>query len=152
LSARSWARGWYWLSLGTWSLALLLVLSQVARPWLPFDAHKLKTSEFSKFDSLLAEVAPLPEETFASNYQMASALSYRSGRMIAKLRGMNRRDFFDFSAQSQPKSDRFVVVAEAGERLPSWLGEQGYRVESARAVENGFQVLEVARRAQDRGR
>lgn len=137
---------WAKASIATWAAALAMVLSQIARPWMPIDPRKLKTSELSKFDALVPEAERLPN-LYASNYQMAAALSFRARKLVPKLAGMNRRDFFDFLYLSQPIEDRFFLAAEKGERPP-----ERYEAVSARDVTPDLQILEVVRRAENPGR
>ena len=142
LNARS--RFWIRAAMSLWAVALFGIALQVAHPWLPIDPQKLKTNEMRKYDALL----PLIEgkkNVFATTYQMAATLSYRTKRMIPKLAGNGRPDFYDFQFMSRPNEDTFLLAAEMGQRLPP-------NYESIATHEAGPDLLihEVVRRAKDR--
>ncbi len=140
-----------WLKITTaiWIGTALVVLSQIAYPWIPVDPKKLKTNESSRFDSLLPAIAELnQEEVYLGSYQMAGAISYRLKKQIYKLPGLNRRDFYDFLPHAYPKNDTFFVIAERIQPLPDWLSERGYGIRSTRALGDEFQLVEVSKDAQ----
>lgn len=139
---------WIRVTMGIWAAALLIVISHLWSPWFPIDARKLKTNEMTKYDAL---VQPSSELTpfFAGSYQMASTLSYRTGRMISKLRGLNRRDFYDFQPMSMPTSEVFYVAVEDGHPLPEWVAQSGASVREAQVVSEQLRILEVRQRARD---
>lgn len=141
---------WKWLkiTISIWGIALLVVLSQVIWPWIPMDPKKLKTNEFTKFDVVAAAIKDEPE-VYLGSYQMASAVSYRLNRQVYKLNGLNRRDFYDFTPHSQPRGDRFILVAEIGHPLPAWIAQEGYEVANENKLNDEFVMFEVVRRAKD---
>ncbi len=139
---------WLRITLSIWAFGLLLVLSQVAHPWIPVDAKKLKTHEFSKYLLLIPEVEKAPR-FYASSYQMAASLSYNLRRQIYKLGGMNRRDFYDFEPASFPKDDRFFIAVEPEQRLPAWLATEGYVSVGRKQLTEDLGIIEVEKRAQD---
>ncbi len=144
--ASRWLKG----TMVTWLIAMLIVLSQVFMPWLPEGERKLKTAEFRKYDPVVEptkELSPL----FASSYQMAATLSYKQKRTVAKLRGMNRKDFYDFQPMSFPNNDLFYVVTELGQPLPSWVGDTGYVSQLWREITPTLLVIEVRRSAKNVG-
>jgi 4-amino-4-deoxy-L-arabinose transferase-like glycosyltransferase len=134
-----------------WFAATLLVFSQVIYPWLPINPKKLKTSEFTKFDVYLP-IAKERDDLYLGSYQMAAAVSYKLRKQIYKLDGLNRRDFYDFTPQSHPKSDTFLIGAETGHALPEWVATEGYVVKSDRQLSDEFRLIEVERSAQGSNR
>lgn len=131
-----------------WIAATILIFSEVVSPWIPIDPKKLKTSEFTKFDVFLP-IARERSDLYLGSYQMAASVSYKLRRQIYKLEGMNRRDFYDFTSQSRPTGDSFVVGAELNQPLPVWVQDAGYSVVGERQVSDEFRLIEVSRRAQD---
>lgn len=146
LNMKSW-RPFKW-TIGIWAFALIAILSQVAFSWIPLDPHKLKTSEFTKYDVFLPEVAEHPD-MFMGSYQMAAAVSYKLRRQFYKLKEMNRRDFYDYIPESTPKGDRFFVGAEITLPLPKWVEKEGFEVVNEKILNEEFRVLEVVRREKD---
>ena len=133
-------------SVAIWGVALALAISEVASPWIPFGTSGLKTSEFAKFDAVADEVLRLrgqSESVYASTYQMASAVSFKTRSLFAKLPGINRPDFFDSLSAPHVIGDKLVVIAEAHEKLDEALAAQGLCVISNRPFAKGFQALEV---------
>lgn len=146
LNMRSWRP--LKVTIGVWIAALFVALSQITFPWLPVDPKQLKTSEFTKFDVFLPELAE-DREIFLGSYQMAAALSYKLNRQFYKLNGLNRRDFYDFTPHSRPKSDRFFVGSEITHSLPTWVVEEGYEVASSKQLSDEYHLLEVVKRAEN---
>lgn len=130
-----------------WAVLTTLIFSQVISPWIPLSSKSLKTTELTRFDVLLPYAKEHPD-LYMSSYQMAGAVSYKMRRQHYKLEGMNRRDFYDFTPQSRPKSDTFWIAAGMGQDLPPWLTETGYEVKSDRPVSEEFRLIEVVKRAQ----
>jgi hypothetical protein len=131
-----------------WVTATVLIFAQVLHPWIPVDQRRLKTFEFTHFDAFLP-IAEKRHDLYMGSYQAAAALSYklrrRTNEQIYKLAGMNRRDFYDFTPQSRPSGDSFVVGAERGQNLPAWVIEAGYDVVSETPVDDEFKLIEVRR-------
>jgi 4-amino-4-deoxy-L-arabinose transferase-like glycosyltransferase len=134
-----------------WGFALLIVLSQIAHPWIPLKPDQLKTSEFTRFDELDRASREL-QPFFASTYQMAAALSYKQGRMIYKMQGMNRRDFYDFLPMSMPQTQVFYLGAEPEQDYPAWFHERGCDTKLVNSLGPRLRILEVTCRAQTSNR
>ena len=134
-----------------WLTVSVIALSQVLVPWIPLNSKQLKTSEFTRFDVFLP-AASTANEIYFGSYQMASSVSYKLKRQFYKVEGMNRRDFYDFQPQSHPNSDRFLIGAEKNQSLPEWMIHDGYQIDSARSLNDEYQILEVSRRAQNTDR
>jgi 4-amino-4-deoxy-L-arabinose transferase-like glycosyltransferase len=140
------------VTVAIWATALVVVLSQVVHPWIPIDPRRLKTSEFTRFDAFLpmvhrCQTTETCPEIFFDSYQMAGAISYKTRHQYYKLRGMNRRDHYDFLPQSIPNGDTFWVGAEATHPLPPWIAEKDYELTATRPLSDGFVVYEVRRNA-----
>jgi 4-amino-4-deoxy-L-arabinose transferase-like glycosyltransferase len=131
-----------------WTTALVLVLTELAYPWLPIDPKDLKTSEFSRFDVFLPQATRDPQ-MFMGSYQMAAAVSYKLRQQHYKLAGMNRRDFYDFVPQSMPIGDSFLLGAETNQGLPEWVEKNGFETRVVQRLTDEFQILEVSRHAKD---
>jgi 4-amino-4-deoxy-L-arabinose transferase-like glycosyltransferase len=144
-------RRWLTATIGVWIVALAIVLSEVAYPWIPVDPRKLKTSEPHRFDALLPYAREIPD-LYMGSYQMAAAVSYSMRKQFYKLDGMNRRDFYDFTPQSHPKGDKFSVAVETYFLFPDWLKKEGYEPGSSRQITNELTIIEVTRRAKDTDR
>lgn len=126
-----------------WASASVIVLFQAFSPATPFFGvapERLKTYEFVRFAPLHA-LTEGATPVFASSYQMAGDLSYHARRMIPKLRGINRTDFFDFIPESDPKTPSFKLILEAGWTYPDWLKQAGY-VERGRESIGQYVVVE----------
>lgn len=117
-------------------LAALLVLV-IARPnW----SRGLKLREFHQFDAVVAqtkEITPL----YARSYQMAAKLSFEQGRQVYKLRGMNRRDFYDFREESLPREKEFYLAADKEDQLPKEI--EGASVIQKTPIDDRFELWKV---------
>jgi 4-amino-4-deoxy-L-arabinose transferase-like glycosyltransferase len=131
-----------------WLTAFLIVMSQIAYPWIPINPEKLKTHEFVQFDSLVPLVAT-HQPAFARSYQMAAMLTYKSGIYAPKLLGLNRRDFYDFDSRSKPSVERFYLFAEPDDVLPDWAVAEGFQITRQEQITPWFRILEVRKNAQD---
>jgi 4-amino-4-deoxy-L-arabinose transferase-like glycosyltransferase len=138
-----WLRGQWVL----WTTVTTLIFIQVLRPWIPVNEKKLKTYEFTHYDVFLP-IAAERKDLYMGSYQEAAAVSYKMRRQIYKLAGMNRRDFYDFTPQSHPTGDSFVVGAERWQPLPPWVLEAGYEIVSERVISDEFKLIEVRRKRQ----
>jgi len=131
-----------------WVIATVAILGQVSWTWLPINEKKIKTYELKKFDQLAKNSANL-NPLYAGSYQMAGALSYRQNRIVYKLGGMNRKDFFDFRAESYPSVDEFFLALEAGHPLPVWVKERGYEATVVETLDDSLQIMKVSRDAKN---
>lgn len=129
-----------------WIAATVLIFAQIVHPWIPVEPRKLKTYEFTHYDVFLP-IAETRTDLYMGSYQAAAALSYKTRRQIYKLAGMNRRDFYDFTSQSRPTGDSFVVGAERWQGLPPWVTEAGYVAVGESPVNDEFKLIEVKKRA-----
>jgi 4-amino-4-deoxy-L-arabinose transferase-like glycosyltransferase len=144
-------RVWLKTTIGIWIVALAIVLSEAAYPWIPINPRKLKTSEYTRFDAVLPVARDIPN-LYMGSYQMAAAVSYKLRKQYYKLDGMNRRDFYDFTPLSHPKGDTFSVAVETDFVFPEWLKKEGYEPGSSKQITNELTIIEVNRRAKDTDR
>ncbi len=87
------------------------------------------------------------DPVYARSYQMASKLSFDVKKNIYKLKNINRRDFYDGISESEPKSEKFYLIAEKTDQLPPNYKDAGYKVEAKTPVSGSdvFEVWEVRR-------
>ena len=124
------------------SAAVLLVIA--AYPWLPAGREKLKVAELFEYREVAEETRELPH-VFASSYQMASQISYLTGRQVYKIRGINRVDFYDFRNEADPISESFHVVLPHGVAGDRYEVLAGFEERERRTVDNRFDVVEFRR-------
>ena len=132
--------------IGLWTLVSLAVLVQAfapERPILNSDPTKLKTWEFVRFKALVP-IAKKNPDFFASSYQMAGALSFETGRTVAKLKGINRPDFFDIHPIGIPTTPTFTVALENDWPWPEWIASSGYHIVSSESFDR-FRLVHFAR-------
>lgn len=137
---------WYKRTVAIWLCVFAVVLAEVFHPFLPVDPAKLKTNEFVKFDAALP-YAKDAEPLYANSYQLASALSYKLKRDIPKLQGMNRKDFYDFFPPARATSDKFFIVMDGDDNLPSWAQDEGYEKVNTTKISDRLSIVEVRKRA-----
>ncbi len=131
-----------------WATAWLLVIGQILVPWVPIDEREIKTYELKKYNSLSAfyqkALSENSENFYASSYQMASMISYRTRftlPLIYKAIGMSRIDYFDFQAESTPKNKRFYILNETLQPLSKELLDLGYREVSSTPIDGTFRLV-----------
>jgi 4-amino-4-deoxy-L-arabinose transferase-like glycosyltransferase len=126
------------ISLWAFALAALFIIV-IGRPeW----SKDMKFREFYEFESLLPAVHDL-NPLYARSYQMAAKLNFQLQRPIYKLKGMNRKDFYDYLEGSDPHTSRFYLAVEKGDTLPLDYLSRGYRIESVAPVDSRFEVWTV---------
>lgn len=137
------------VTVGVWALAMMAMCALIITRWSP-TGEPIKTKEFFQFESL-RQAATLHDPVYARSYQMASQLSFDLKRPVYKLRGMNRRDFYDFLSESLPTGDAFFVIAEKNEQLPENITGLGYQIVERTPVKedtsNTFEVWKVSKPA-----
>lgn len=123
-----------------WAFVILATFLLITTRYSPFK-KPIKTREFFEYESLY-QVAYTKSPLYARSYQMASRLSFEAKKIIYKLRGLNRKDAYDFWPGSIPPS-HFYLVLEKEESFPDFYFEQGYRVLSEESIDSKFKLLEV---------
>lgn len=115
-------------------VALVLILAQ------PEWSRSFKFKEFHQFDNLVAASAQL-DPLYARSYQMAAKLHFELKRPVFKLKGMNRKDFYDFIEPSTPTSKIFYWAVEKGDHLPpAYLG---YRTIETIPVDERYEIRKI---------
>ncbi|MDC0980341.1 glycosyltransferase family 39 protein [Bdellovibrionales bacterium] len=128
-----------------WGTLFLIVFSHSLLPWLPIDEKQLKSSEFTHFNSLIKllkkerELRPI----YGYSFQMASKLSYEMKEPVYKLKGLNRKDFYDFLPQSTPTEKIFFLAVKINTPLPKWVIQEGYQITRTYGVDSNFQIYRV---------
>ena len=79
---------------------------------------------------------------FARSYQMAAKMNFEMRRPVMKLRGMNRKDFYDYLPESDPTTKSFYLVVEKGDSLPlnytsAWLPDRRGAARSMNILKSG---------------
>lgn len=123
-----------------WGVLIAVLLLLITTQYSPFE-KPIKTREFFEFEELY-ETAKTKEPLFARSYQMASRLSFESKRMIYKLRGLNRKDSFDFWEGSLPPNE-FYLILNADEVLPDLYTKKGFEVVDETVVGERFRLLKI---------
>ncbi len=105
-----------------WCAGMLIAFSEAKFSWLPIqNKENLKTAESTRFDVFVPWVAgtydpallPGPKlPVYASSFQMAATLNFKTRLPIYKLKTLSRRDAYDYLGGSEPPaSGRFIVLA-----------------------------------------
>jgi 4-amino-4-deoxy-L-arabinose transferase-like glycosyltransferase len=133
-------RRWHAPVAGLWAIGLILIVLVIGAPAWPEWLAKTRLRDLRQFDALTQTAAPLTP-LFTRSYQSAAKLSYELKRPIAKLRGMNRFDFYDTLPESVPQGDRFFLIVEASDHIPEpwsqWQTTQTFQVDEK------FRILEL---------
>lgn len=110
----------------------------------PNWSKHMKLREFYEFEDLVRvakdkNLRPL----YARNYQMAAKMHFELGREVDKLRGMNRRDFYDYLPESDPKEKSYYLAVEKGDELPLQYSMRGHKVVETIPVDDKFEIWRV---------
>jgi len=101
-----------WGTAYVWAFCFVLVLSEAYWRWIPVaDKSNFKTSEFERYDDFIPYLkSEIP--VYASSFQMAAMLNFKTRTPIYKLRTLSRKDFYDYLPDSEPPPHgRFIVLA-----------------------------------------
>lgn len=124
------------------TLGLIVVLE--ATQFIQIEAFRnTKLAELHKFDKV-AENTKYLTPLYARSYQMASSVSFIQKRIVYKLKGINRRDFFDHLEESLPTTDVFYLAAEKQDLLPEQYSE--YKRIRTIAVDDRHEIWELRKR------
>ena len=108
-------------------------------PW----SKNLKFREFHQFDRVI-EVARTYAPLYARSYQMAAKMHFELKRPVYKLKGMNRRDFFDYLKESEPTASEYYLVIEKGEALPPSYTARGHKIIETIPVDERYEIAKVS--------
>lgn len=128
------ATGWIWGILLS-AIAAVVILQ-------PGWSKALKFREFHQFDKVV-EVGQNFEPLFARSYQLAAKLHFELKRPVYKLRGMNRKDFYDYLEGSIPTSGVYYLAAEKSDSLPVALTGSGHKILNRYPVDDRFEIWQV---------
>lgn len=118
------------------SAACVLIIAQP--PW----TKGLKFREFHQFDQLV-EVSKPFSPLFARSYQMAAKLHFEQNRPVFKLLGMNRKDFYDYLRESDPRSGVYYLAVEKNDILPIQYTAIGHKVVETIPVDDRFEIWKI---------
>jgi 4-amino-4-deoxy-L-arabinose transferase-like glycosyltransferase len=108
----------------------------------PGWSKKLKAKEFYQFDAV-AEATRDLSPLYTRSYQMAAKLSFDQKRPVFKLRGMNRKDFFDYLEESEPKERVYYWVAEKNDKLPVIYKSANHQEAEVIPIDDLYEVRRV---------
>lgn len=138
LSARSFKKNDLKINLAYWSvlysLIFILGLSGLSQ------GLKEKLTEPYKTQSWLSlpfEFQPL----YASTYQLASLLWWRSQYPVYKLPGMSRYDFYDEIAAPPITAKVFYLLVEKDNNLPDWISTREWNREDVRKLDEKHLII-----------
>ncbi len=132
------------ITFGIWLLAWILVIAQILTPWIPIDERELKTYEMKKYDPLVSIYEKDSQNYFASSYQMAAMISYKTrftSPLLYKAVGLSRIDYFDFQKESTPNEKRIRIFCERYQPLSKELLDLGYREVSSTEITDFFRLV-----------
>jgi 4-amino-4-deoxy-L-arabinose transferase-like glycosyltransferase len=131
--ALQWTAMLWWLLIA--SLAAVIILQ-------PAWSRTTKFREFHQFDQVI-EAARALEPLYARSYQMAAKMHFQLGRPVYKLKGMNRKDFYDYLDESEPSAPVYYVAVEAGDSLPLYYTSRAHKITARIAVGDQFEIWKV---------
>lgn len=108
----------------------------------PTWSKTFKFREFHQFDDLVPAVQGI-QPLYARSYQMAAKLHFALKEPVFKLKGMNRKDFYDYLPESQPTSKIFYLAVEKNDLLPVAYTAMGYKIVHVKPVNDQFEVWRV---------
>jgi 4-amino-4-deoxy-L-arabinose transferase-like glycosyltransferase len=135
---------WAQATAAVWAVAVIVVASHVAWPWVPLGRDRLR-QEFTVFDFVHPFVIRY-QPFYADSYQMASKLSYDLRMPVYQIPGLLRASVYSYLPEAIPREDRYFVGVRRGVVVPeqSWnrLHEEVRRIPMGETHE----VIEFRRR------
>lgn len=116
-------KAWLKRTLWVWGVFIAVFLTHLQWHWLPLEDRRLKTGEYTAFDPFLQYVGRY-QPLYVNSYQMASALHYKTGVPIVKLRGIHRFDNYDLLPESHPTAPLFYALLSCWNDFPQWLKDE----------------------------
>ena len=116
--------------------AALIILVQ------PQWAKGMKFREFNQFATVISASHGL-HPLYARSYQMAAKMQFELKQPVYKLRGMNRKDFYDYLPESEPTAKSYYLAVEKGDSLPVSYSSRGHKVMEVRPVDEHFEIWRV---------
>ena len=128
------------ITLKIWGV-LLSVLTCVIL-FQPGWAKEMKFREFHQFDNLIVASRDL-RPMFARSYQMAAKMHFELKRPVYKLRGMNRKDFYDYLSESDPEAKSYYLAVEKGDNLPVSYSSRGHKIVEVTPVDEHYEIWRI---------
>jgi 4-amino-4-deoxy-L-arabinose transferase-like glycosyltransferase len=148
LAARAYKKDDFKLNMGYWATIYILVFTLALTGVAPALKDKLQEPYKTRtWHSLPFEFDPL----YASTYQLASLMWWKTGIPVYKLPGTSRYDFYDEIAKEPPTAKVFYLLKEKVNNLPDWLTPAGWSVEEIRKLDEKHLVLKITRKIQPAG-
>jgi 4-amino-4-deoxy-L-arabinose transferase-like glycosyltransferase len=132
-----WVANIFWISLMT------IVASHSLKPWIPNAPDKL--SEFTQFKPLIDKLDQ-NQPLYASTYQMASWLWYKTKKPVYKLNAMSRFDLFDSFPEGKPTQWPIHIMMKRDSDLPEWIrNDSQYIVSEVESLDNDLIIVRISR-------
>lgn len=122
-----------------WTALVTLAVLVILQPPFVRASHM---REFHGFDAVVAASRGL-EPLYARSYQLAAKMDFETRRPVYKLRGMNRKDFYDYLDESEPRAKVYYVAAEKGDQLPLEYVARGHHIVSRQPVDDTYEIWRV---------
>jgi hypothetical protein len=122
--------------------ATVLTCAAVVILWQPPWAKGSKFREFNQFASVIEKAHGL-SPLYARSYQMAAKMQFELKQPVYKLRGMNRKDFYDYLPESDPESKIYYLAVEHGDSLPVSYSSRGHKVVETIPVDDHYEIWRV---------
>lgn len=133
----------FWIANIFWVSIFLILFSHTLKPWVPFAPEKL--SELNQFEEL-AKNRSKYEPLYASTYQMASWVWYKTKVPFFKLHGMSRLDLFDTYEEGTPQKFPIYVALRRHTPLPDWIQTgPSYKITEVESFDNDFTIVRIDR-------
>jgi 4-amino-4-deoxy-L-arabinose transferase-like glycosyltransferase len=117
----------------TWVILVTLVGSHWIHPWITSAPEKL--NEVHELKEILLHIKDCPT-IYADTYQTASLLSFYSGKMVYKLKGVNRFDQFDLISPEADSLSSFCFIGRDITEIPSRFHKK-FEIEKKESFQNG---------------
>ncbi len=112
--------------------------------FVPASRGRSRSSFVSSVNSIRSRTSARNlEPLFARSYQMAAKMHFDLQRPVYKLRGMNRKDFYDFLPDSEPHERLYYLAVEKGDSLPLPFSSRGHKVAEVIPVDERFEIWKV---------
>jgi len=128
------------ITLRVWAVLLTALAAVIL--FQPGWSKPLKFREFSQFDPVITAAHDL-QPLYARSYQMAAKMNFELHRPVYKLRGMNRKDFYDFLPESDPQGKVYYLAVEKGDSLPLEYSSRGHKVAEVIPVDEHYEIWRV---------
>lgn len=108
----------------------------------PSWSKEVKLREFNQFDRVIEAGRGL-QPLYARSYQMAAKMNFELRRPVYKLKGMNRKDFYDFLGANVPPSGTYYLAVEKGDVLPDEYAQRGDKAVEVIPVDERHEIWKI---------